>query len=174
MVHTATPGKQWTDSGEIHDKRHLKGRDEGVTRPVPCCPELTAILRDHIKREGLKPGDLLFQGEKGGVLTGSVYRRTWDRARKEALSEAEYKSPVAQQVYDLRHLCLTEWLNRRVPPAKAAAWAGNSVAVLLEIYARCIDGEDDDIKKALDAAVAALGPVPDSGRAQAQAPDQRQ
>ena len=146
LVHTATPevGKQWTNSGEVHDKRHLKGREEGETRPVPCCPELTAILREYVEREGLKPGDLLFQGEGGGVLAGSVYRRTWNRARKEVLTPAEYASPVAKRVYDLRHSCLTERLNMPIPPAKVATWAGNSVAVLLEIYALCIDGEDDD------------------------------
>jgi integrase len=153
LVHTATPevGKHWTDSGEIHDKRHLKGREEGVTRPVPCCPELASILREHIKREKLKPSDLLFQGENGGVLAGSVYRRTWTRAREQALTPDEYTSPVAKRVYDLRHTCLTEWLNVPVPPAKVATWAGNSVAVLLETYALCIDGQDDDLKKRIDA-----------------------
>jgi integrase len=157
LVHTATPevGKQWTNSGEVHDRRHLKGREEGETRPVPACPELTTILREHIEREELKPGDLLFQGEGGGVLAGSVYRRAWNRARKEVLGPAEYASPVAKRVYDLRHTCLTEWLNVPIPPAKVASWAGNSVAVLLEIYALCIDGEDDDLKRRIDARRAA-------------------
>lgn len=31
LIHTATPevGKQWTDTGEIHEQRDLKGRAEG-------------------------------------------------------------------------------------------------------------------------------------------------
>ncbi|MEV6054261.1 hypothetical protein [Streptomyces sp. NPDC052107] len=33
LIHTATPevGKQWTDTGEIHEQRDLKGRAEGET-----------------------------------------------------------------------------------------------------------------------------------------------
>ena len=29
-----------------------------------------------------------------------------------------------------------------ITPAQAAEWAGHSVAVLLRIYAKCIDGQD--------------------------------
>ncbi|WP_237536339.1 hypothetical protein [Streptomyces sp. SID5785] len=67
LIHTATPevGKQWTDSGEINEQRDLKGRAEGDTRTVPGHPALTRILRTHIEDEGLKPGDLLFQGRTG-------------------------------------------------------------------------------------------------------------
>ncbi|MET7474246.1 hypothetical protein ABZT17_07760 [Streptomyces sp. NPDC005648] len=61
MIHTATPevGKQWTDTGEIHEQRDLKGRAEGDTRTVPGHPALTRILRRHIDDEDLKPGDLV-------------------------------------------------------------------------------------------------------------------
>jgi integrase len=84
LIHTATPevGKQWTDTGEIHEERDLKGRAEGETRTVPGHPALTRILRQHIEDEKLKPGDLLFQGETGGILAGSVIRRAWHGARK--------------------------------------------------------------------------------------------
>ncbi|WP_338931356.1 hypothetical protein WEB32_12190 [Streptomyces netropsis] len=49
---------------------------------MPVCPVLTRILREYIKAEGLKPGDLLFPGEKGGLLSGTVYRRAWSGARR--------------------------------------------------------------------------------------------
>ncbi|WP_329227957.1 hypothetical protein [Streptomyces canus] len=75
-------GKQWTDTGEIHEQRDLKGRAEGETRTVPGYPALTRILRRHIEDEELKPGDLLFQGENGGILAGSVIRRAWRSARR--------------------------------------------------------------------------------------------
>ncbi|MEU6004482.1 hypothetical protein [Streptomyces sp. NPDC047453] len=47
LFHSATPevGKQWTDTGEIHEERDLKGRAEGETRTVPGHPALTRILR---------------------------------------------------------------------------------------------------------------------------------
>ncbi|WNZ11372.1 hypothetical protein [Streptomyces sp. 11x1] len=63
VIHSATPevGKQWTDKGDIHERRDLKGRAEGETRTVPGHPALTRILRQHIEDAQLKPG-LLFQG----------------------------------------------------------------------------------------------------------------
>jgi hypothetical protein len=46
-------------------------------------------------------------------------------------------------VYDLRHARVSTWLNGGVPPARVAEWAGHSVAVLLKVYAKCIDGQDE-------------------------------
>ncbi|MEU2874315.1 site-specific integrase [Streptomyces olivoreticuli] len=154
LIHTAAPevGSQWTDSGKVHESRDLKGRAEGDTRAVPVHPALTRILRQHIKDEELKPGDLLFPGEHGGMLAGSVFRRAWAKARKAVLTKDEHASPLGKRVYDLRHTCLTTWLNNGVPPAQVAEWAGNSVPVLLAIYARCIDGQLKDIQKRIEGA----------------------
>ncbi len=152
LFHMATPevGRRWTDSGEIHDDRDLKGRAEGETRPVPCHPVLTAILRDHIETNCLRPGALLFQGEHGGKLAGSVFRRAWGKARNAVLTEHQAASPLGKRVYDLRHTCLTTWLNNGVPPAQVAEWAGNSVPVLLSTYARCLSGQLRDLQRRLD------------------------
>ncbi|MFI1013023.1 tyrosine-type recombinase/integrase [Streptomyces sp. NPDC020965] len=154
LVHTAQPevGSRWTDTGEVHEERGLKGRAEGDTRPVPAHPTLVAVLRDLIEDYDLKPGDILFQGEGGGMLAGSVYRRVWGKARKEVLPEHECASPVGKRVYDLRHTCLTGWLNSGIPPAQVAAWAGNSVPVLHAIYARCVTGQLKDYQKRIEAA----------------------
>ncbi|MGW5003050.1 hypothetical protein ACWEP8_35940 [Streptomyces hydrogenans] len=159
LLHTAHPevGKQWTDTGEVREQRGLKGRAAGDTRTVPCRPALTRILRAHIEEEGLKPGDLLMQGEKGGDLAGSVIRRAWRRARKEVLTPYEFGTPLGRRVYDLRHTCLTNWLNAGVPPATVAEWAGNSVPVLLSTYARCVDGQLHDLKRRIEQA----GELPD-------------
>lgn len=75
------------------------------------------------------------------MLAGSVFRRVWAKARKEVLSERDFKTPMGKRVYDLRHTCLTTWLNKGIPPAQVAEWAGNSVTVLHAIYARCIAGQ---------------------------------
>jgi len=48
----------------------------------------------------------------------------------------------ARRPYDLRHACLSTWLNASVPPARVAQWAGHTVEVLLRIYANCVDGDD--------------------------------
>ncbi|ASU77507.1 hypothetical protein CDG81_03370 [Actinopolyspora erythraea] len=34
------------------------------------------------------------------------------------------------------------WLNGGVAPTTVAKWAGHSVAVLLDVYAACLDGEE--------------------------------
>lgn len=154
LVHQAQPevGSQWTDTGEVHEERELKGRAEGDTRPVPIHPSLAALLRDVIARYELKPDDFLLPGEGGDMLAGSVFRRVWAKARKEVLSAHEHKSPVGKRVYDLRHTCLTTWLNNGIPPAQVAEWAGNSVPVLLAIYARCIVGQRADLLKRIEGA----------------------
>ncbi|MFE7929543.1 tyrosine-type recombinase/integrase [Streptomyces sp. NPDC057456] len=156
LIHTATPevGKQWTGTGEIHEERDLKGRaeGEGETRTVPGHPALTRILRQHIEDEELKPGELLFQGETGGILAGSVIRRAWRSARKAVLLPHVFESPTGKRVYDNRHTRLTKLLNDGIPPAQVAEWAGKSVPVRLATYARCVDGQLPDLKRRLEAA----------------------
>ncbi|WP_234314788.1 tyrosine-type recombinase/integrase [Streptomyces sp. NRRL F-5135] len=143
LVHQAQPevGSQWTDTGDVHEERDLKGRGEGDTRLVPIHPSLVVILREIIKEYDLKPAGLLLPGERGGMLAGSVFRRVWANARKEFLSDHEFKAPTGKRVYDLRHTCLTTWMNEGIPHAQVAEWAGNSVPVLQAIYARCIVGQ---------------------------------
>jgi len=73
LFRTAQPevGKNWTDDGEIHEERGLKGPAADDTRVVPGHPSLTRILREHIKAKHLKRGNLPFRGEKGEMLAGS-------------------------------------------------------------------------------------------------------
>ncbi|MFF1438503.1 DUF5958 family protein [Streptomyces sp. NPDC058295] len=111
---------KWRFGMEIHEERDLKGRAEGETRTVPGHPALSRILRQHIEDEQLKPGDLLFQGEAGGILTGSVIRRAWRSARKAVLPPHVFESPTGKRVYDNRHTRLTKWLNDGIPPAQVA------------------------------------------------------
>ncbi|MFD6280856.1 tyrosine-type recombinase/integrase [Streptomyces sp. NPDC060209] len=164
LFHTAQPevGKNWTDTGAIHEERGLKGRAADDTRVVPGHPSLTRILREHIKAEELKPGDLLFQGEGGELLAGSVIRRAWRSARTAIFTPDEFGSPLGKRVYDLRHTRLTKWLNDGIPPAQVAEWAGNSVPVLLAIYARCVSGQLSELKKRMEAGED-LPELPDAG-----------
>lgn len=62
-------------------------------------------------------------------------------------------TPLGARVYDLRHTCLTTWLNSGVPPAQVAAWAGNSVEVLLSTYALRISGQERDHMKRIEEAL---------------------
>jgi integrase len=73
--------------------------------------------------------------------------RFWDKARKTALTDQQYASPLARRPYDLRHAGVSLWLNAGVPATQVAEWAGHSVNVLLKVYAGCIDGQDEAAKR---------------------------
>lgn len=85
------------------------------------------------------------------VDMGTIYR-AWHRARKSVLSEREFESMVARRPYHLRHACLSTRLNAGVPPARVAEWAGQSVDVLLRVYANCVEGDDEKAIKRIEAA----------------------
>ncbi|MFF4419131.1 tyrosine-type recombinase/integrase [Streptosporangium sp. NPDC001559] len=153
--HTAAPdvGKEWTDEGTQREKRQLKHRAVGESRSVPCTPELVRFLRAHLAAYPPGRDGRLFVGVNGGDLPTITYRRAWNKARAEVLTEAEYASPLGRRVYDLRHACLSTWLNAGVPPTQVAAWAGHSVDVLLKIYAKCIVGQDETAKRRISEAL---------------------
>jgi integrase len=126
---------------------------EGDSRIVPTHPELTKLLRYHLVHIGTAPDGRLFSGVRGGELPTITYRRTWIKARKAALTAAEQASPLARRPYDLRHACLSTWLNGDVYPTQVAEWAGHGVDVLLRIYAKCVAGQDELAKRRISEAL---------------------
>jgi len=64
-------------------------------------------------------------------------------ARERVLTEAQVASPLVRRPHDLRHAAASLWLNAGVPPTEVARRLGHGVAVLLRVYANCIDGGDD-------------------------------
>lgn len=141
---TASPesDKQWSDTGHRRVDRQLKHRAIGDIRRVPVPPELVNTLRQHIGSCGLAHDRRLFRGEAGDPPSSATYRRIWDRARRAALTDAQYASPLGRRPYDLRHAAGSTWLSAGVPAAQVAAWAGHSIDVLLKVYATCIDGQE--------------------------------
>lgn len=103
---------------------------------------LPPLVRAHLSDFGRARSGLVFTGVYGDELASVTYRRVCDNARRQALTPAEYASPRARRVYDLRHACVSTWLNAGVRPVQIAEWAGHSAAVLLKIYAKCIDDQD--------------------------------
>lgn len=155
LLESSTPeaGASWTDSGRRREERQLKHRARGETRVVPSPPELTALLHTHLESRGNGPDGLLFGGVRGGQLAESTYCRVWRKARQAALTGDEAASPLARRPYDLRHAAVSTWLNAGVPPTQVAEWAGHSVAVLLQIYAKCLSGQEDAARRRIDAAL---------------------
>ncbi|MGW6258545.1 tyrosine-type recombinase/integrase [Streptomyces sp. NPDC055085] len=136
-------GKKWTDSGKRHDKRGLKSREAEADRPVPIPPLLVAMLREHIWEFGVAKDGRIFSNERGDVLGTSSYWRVWQEARPIALPPDKVDSPLAHRPYDLRHTCITNWLNAGVPVAEVARRAGNSPEVIHRRYEGCIDGHEE-------------------------------
>lgn len=136
-------GSGWTDDGRQRELRQLKNRARGEGRTVPCAPELTVLLHAHIVEFGTAVDGRLFTGERAPELPILTYMRAWRSARRLAFTESVAASPLAATPYALRHACVSTWLNGGVPAPQVAAWAGHSVEVLLKIYAKCIEGQDD-------------------------------
>jgi integrase len=154
-IRAAAPdvGSEWTDDGSPREQRQLKHRAEGDSRIVPTHPELTRLLREHLAKFGTAPDGRLFGGVRGGDLPTITYRRAWIKARQTALTAAEQASPLARRPYDLRHACLSTWLNGGVYPTQVAEWAGHGVDVLLRIYAKCVVGQDELAKRRISEAL---------------------
>ncbi|WP_170134256.1 site-specific integrase [Murinocardiopsis flavida] len=140
-------GRRWTDTGKQRDLRQPKGRAENEDRPVPCSPKLSLILRAHREQDRKGPDGLVFFGEHGGQLATCTYQKAWQRARRRAFSDAQFATPLAKRIYDLRHACVSTWLNEGINSAQIAEWAGHSLEVLLRIYAKCLDGGEDDARR---------------------------
>jgi integrase len=161
---TQYTGSSWGDNGNALEDRALKHRASRSTRRVPACPELVRILRHHLDTYACGPDGRLFvtrtgdgrhpvAGGFGRPVSGSSYGNTWRKARVAALTKAEAASPLARRPYDLRHACVSLWLNAGVPATQVAEWAGHSVAVLLRVYAKCIVGQEDSARHRIDAAL---------------------
>lgn len=148
-------GRAWSQSGTRREPRQLKHRGVEEVRVVPSPPELTALLRAHLDEHGTAPDGRLFRGARGGPLSESLYGRLWGQARARALAAEEVASPLVRRPYDLRHAAVSTWLNGGVPAPQVAAWAGHSVDVLLRVYAKCIAGQDDAVRRRVEEALRA-------------------
>lgn len=134
-------GQHFRD-GDRQEDRPLKHRRAEAVRVVPIPPVLVSLIQDHVTEYGTAPDGRLFRAvNTGGGVTTSVYTEVWSQARVIGLTPEQERSPLARRPYDLRHAAVSTWLNAGVPPTEVAARAGHSVAVLLSVYAKCIDGE---------------------------------
>jgi integrase len=142
---------QWTDTRNRTELRGLKHRERGEAREVPCSQELAGVLRCHLEKHGTAPDGRLFRGRRGnGRLGSTVYGRVWAEARKAAFTEEVAASSLAKRPYDLRHACVSTWLAAGVEAAQVAEWAGHSVSVLMQVYAKCLDSGKEQARARID------------------------
>jgi integrase len=118
-------GKEWTDSGRASEEGPLKHREAATVRTVPCPPVLTELLHQHLTTFGTARDGRLFRGAReGGRVGSSVYGRVWATARERVFTPE----------------VVTTWLTGGVEATRVAKRAGHSLAVLLRVYAKCLDG----------------------------------
>ncbi|MER5391910.1 hypothetical protein [Saccharopolyspora sp. NPDC002686] len=143
-------GRHWTGTDKAREPRGLKSRARDEGRPVPCPPELTALLRRHLAT--YEPGEngLVFTGEKGEDVPKMTYMRVWRAARTATFTKEVAATRLCRRPYSLRHAAVSSWLTAGVDPATVARWAGQSVAVLLEVYAACLHGQDVIARQRVD------------------------
>lgn len=112
------------------------------------------VLRSRLRVQDRRVADPGESADWGGLIHGRV---PWpaQRASSRVLTPAQLATPLAQRPYDLRHACLSLWLNGGVPAANVAARAGHSVAMLQSTYAHCIDGDEEIMNRRIDAALGA-------------------
>ena len=159
----ASPGaaKAYTDDGKAYELRGLKGRTRGRPRPsgrnpvrrVPVPPELVSILREHIQKYGTGEDGHLFRSEAGTVVAPTKWWRAWQQIRQATLTAEQYRSPLLQRPYDLRHSGVTWRLNSGAPAAEVAAWAGHTVAQQQKTYQLCTAGNESVWIARMDAAL---------------------
>lgn len=142
-------GRDWTDSGEVHDERGPKQRSRKDTRPVPISPKLVALLRWHIQTFGVAPDGRLFRSLNGNPIHPSTYSRVWKTAREFGLAPGDRRL-VLVRPYDLRHAGVSARLYAGVPERQVAEWAGHSVEVLRRIYSKILAGFDDTWNARMD------------------------
>ena len=147
-------GAAWTDDGTNGPRKALKHRDVNESRTVPAHPELVAHLRNHLKCFGTAEDGRLFVRENGGDIRYGSFAGIWSRARRAALTDAQFVSPLGKRPYDLRHACVSTWLNAGVAAPQVAEWAGHSVQILLSTYAKCVDGQHDRDRQRIAEALA--------------------
>jgi integrase len=154
-----TAGRAYTDDGQAHEHRGLKGRTRGrpgararkPSRRIPAPPELVAMLREHIARFGVGPDGRIFRSERGNPINASTWWQVWHKVRAASLAPEQLDGPLMSQPYCLRHVGVTRRLNEGVDEATVAAWAGHSVEVLRRIYHHSVGGQDDVLIARMDA-----------------------
>lgn len=163
----------WMDADEIGESRPLKHRSRKTTRPVPACPELVVMLREHIAEFPPGPDGRIFVAPRGGLIAKRTYCQVWSKAREAVLTPAQQATVLAGRPYDLRHACVSIWLNDGVSPTQVAVWAGHSVQVLLRTYAKCVQGQDAVARRRIEEGLReSLRDDPDSPGEQGQQADE--
>jgi integrase len=152
-------GMAWTDQGTARQERGLKHRAAHETRTIPIPPELVKLLRAPHQAVRHHPGRADLPDRPGRHPPGFGIRRGVDRGPQAGPHPGPV--PVAARPAPLR-------LAARGGVDVAELWGAGDrggppgVAVLLKIYAHCIDGRADAANKRITDALGTQDARPES------------
>jgi hypothetical protein len=86
-------------------------------------------------------------------VSKDTYTRVFRAAREATFAPRVVWGPLAAQPYNLQHAAVSTWLAAGVPAATVAQWAGQSIAVLLEVYASFLDGGEQAARRQVESAL---------------------
>lgn len=106
---------------------------------------------------GLGPDDYVFRAAKGGAwLHANYYNRKWLPAVKAAVAKGLPKKP---RLHDLRHTHVSWLIAARIPlPAIQVRLGHESIQTTVDRYGHLVQGLDDDIATAVEAAMGVPAP----------------
>lgn len=112
------------------------------------------MIHAHLQEFGTTPDGRLFVGDRNHQeLPKLTVVRVWERARQAVFTPDVAASPLAGRPYDLRHAAVSTWLTGGVSPTDVAAWAGQSTEILFRIYAKCLDGGKELLRRRVETAL---------------------
>jgi hypothetical protein len=161
-------GASWTDNGCRREERQLKHQARDETRIVPCPPALTALLHAHLSEHGTGADGRLFRGVRGGDLAEST-TAGMAQGPSAGADRGGGCVPAGRPALQSAARGGVDVAQRRVPSTQVAEWAGHSLAVLLQIYAKCLVGQEEAPRRRIDA-VLGTWRKPGAGRTQPDRP----
>ena len=153
------PGRRSTSGGPTRGRpttSAVSSTGQRRRRPVPIPPELVTILRRahrRVRRRRRMAG--CSAASAGGVVASTAYAEVWQEARTagpHSRSGRLSAGPAAVRPAARGRLALAE--RRRTGP-EVAERAGHGVDVLLRVYAKCIDGQEEIVNRRIEDALAA-------------------
>lgn len=127
-------------------------------RLLRLAPAQVEVARRHAT--GRKPDDYLFRAAMGGAWRhANYYNRKWLPAVQKAMEKGLPKRP---RLHDLRHTHVSWLIAARIPlPAIQIRLGHESIQTTVDRYGHLVQGLDDDIAVAVEAAMAV--PAPQTG-----------
>lgn len=139
----------------------MKHRAKAATRDVPVPPPLVRLLDYHVKEYPPGSNGKLFVPRPGPggryvptvgqPIPNNTHEKAWRDARAKELTPGAAALPAGPStVRPSAHRCVAAAQRRGT---QVAEWAGHSVHVLMQIYAKCVYGQEEAARRRVEAAL---------------------